>query len=169
MKQTAARDLLLLAVVAQRNGRFSEAGSLFGACLASDDIDDFLEEVDEEGVLKEEASRPIDDWAVQGSSDAPRIGLRQIAKEFGEGLMHVSLSAEDEAEDEDDVAVEDGIDDTIIDDSEDEESDDFNEEISGQRIIPSSLSSDAGGGQSLPRLDLLSGVKSPVRLKAISE
>jgi len=158
MKQNIARDLLLLAAVAYRNGRYEEAGSLFATSLSSSDADELLQELDVEGDLDAEDLRPSSgDWESE-SSDAPRAGLESISKSLADAMSLIpSLSADEEVEPSELLAEDE-------EDGDDAPSDDWNPGVPGQKIVPSSLSSGNHGGGPHP-MRLVMGSESPVRIK----
>ncbi len=158
MKQNIARDLLLLAAVAYRNGRYEDAGSLFATSMSSSDATELLQELDIEGDLGvDDLQPPSGDWESE-SSDAPRAGLESISKSLADAMSLIpSLSASEDVDTPD-------LEDEEEEDSDDAVSDDFNPGMPGQKIVPSSLSSANHGGGSRPTR-LVMGSKSPVGIK----
>lgn len=160
MKQNIARDLLLLAAVAFQQKRYDAAGNMFAAAMSSDDAQELLEHLDVEGDLKS-GDEGSDDWNISESGDAPRASLAEISKSLSNAMSDFpALSADDDEEDDTSE-----IPDEEEEDSDDADSDDFDEEVPGQKIIPSSLSSAHQGGGSAKTVKLVMGSNSPVRIK----
>jgi hypothetical protein len=181
MKTNTARDLLLLAAVAFENKQFDNAGALFASALSSADAPEFLETLNKMTIDGEELNAP--DEAVAGE----KMPMSKIAKaiaasmeETVEDVEGVSLSSDDEDEDDEELDDEDmdedsedeedeseDEDDEDDEDDEESESDDIDPNEGGERILPSSISSDSGTtvkSKGTPKL-IISGISSPIKLK----
>ena len=159
MKQNTARDFLLLAAVAFREGRHDSAGTFFAQAMTSSDAPEMLAHLDAENEL-DEASL-ASDWEMPKDHDAPRVDLKAIASSVQEGLAAVPvLDEEPSAEEMPDLEDEEEEDQ----DDEDEGVGEFNEEVPGQRYIESSLSSSRQGGARVI-VKLTSAAQSPIRVK----
>lgn len=121
--KNVARDLLLLAAVAYKNGKFDTAGSLFASSMASEDADALMSKIHEMDMEQE-----------SNSSDKT---LNEIAKILGQSM----------SDDSDLETPEEGT-----------ESDDMDPNNPGERIVPSSISSEA-------TLTLVKASKSPISVK----
>ena len=163
MKQNVSRDLLLLAAVAYRQGRFDTAGSMFAASMSADDADELLSQLDVEGDLAPDGEGTSDQGENAETGDAPRTGLAAIASTIEDAMSAFASTSSDE-EDEEDEDLPD-VEDDIEEDTDDADSDDFNPEVPGQKIIPSSLSSSNQGGGERQKVVLVMGSSSPVRVK----
>jgi len=168
MKQNLARDFLLLAAVAFRKQKFGEAGALFATAMASDDANELLKHLDPDGDIDVDGAS-VDSGMTAQAGDAPRVGLFAIAKSIGESMSSISLSASDEEADDDEEEdegpeIEDNIEEDM-DDEDDGTTDDFSDEIPGQKVIQSSLSSSNQGGGAAKKIKLVPVTNTPIRVK----
>lgn len=167
MKQNLARDFLLLAAVAFRKQKFGEAGALFATAMASDDANELLKHLDPDGDIDVDGAS-VDSGMTAQAGDAPRVGLFAIAKSIGESMSSISLSASDEEADDDEEDEGPEIEDNIEEDMDDEDdgtTDDFSDEIPGQKVIQSSLSSSNQGGGAAKKIKLVPVTNTPIRVK----
>jgi hypothetical protein len=152
-----SRDLFLLATLAYRQGKPSDAGQLFAAAMSQPDTDQFLDLLNED--LTVTAS------SLLSTSRSIETSLEQAVASFTEAL---SADAEDETviglprhEGDDDENSED-LDD-IGDNHEGCTSDDQASDMPGLPLIPSSLSKVAGSPST--KIILSGNLRSPVGLK----
>lgn len=167
MKQNLARDFLLLAAVAFRKQKFGEAGALFATAMASDDANELLKHLDPDGDIDVDGAS-VDSGMTAQAGDAPRVGLFAIAKSIGESMSSISLSASDEEADDEEEDEGPEIEDNIEEDTDDEDdgtTDDFSDEIPGQKVIQSSLSSSNQGGGAAKKIKLVPVTNTPIRVK----
>jgi hypothetical protein len=151
MKQ--ARDLFLLSAIAFQQGKHSDSGKLFATAMASSDVEEFLDLLNEE--------RTVTSGSLLSTSRAIETSLEDATR-----LFAASLS--EEAEDETIVSLP-GLSEEA-DDEEDEDFDDIDSNMPGQRIIPSSISSSAtpkaAPGTTGSRIVISSSLRSPVKVKS---
>lgn len=107
-----ARDLMLLAAMAFKNGKFDDAGALFASSLSSEDADSFLNEVNRLG------NPEAENLDIESISSNGGMSLSQIAQSLS-GAIKESVSGddedeEDESEDEDEEEEEDSEDDESV-------------------------------------------------------
>lgn len=119
-----SRDLMLLAAVAFKNGKFDDAGALFASSLSSEDSDSFLNEVNRIGNPDAE-NLNIESVS---SSATSNLTLSQIAQSLS-GAIKDSVESGDE-EDEEDIDEEDQEDDEEDIDEEDQEDEEDDESVS---------------------------------------
>ena len=158
-----SRDLFLLSTIAFRQGKHQDAGSLFAAAMSATDSEEFLNLLNEENTVTASTLLSI-------ASDI-ELDLESACASFTS-----SLSSSGEDEDEFNIEDEDSGDED--EDSGDEDEADFDDEdagddisssMPGQRILPSSLSSNKPAKEQKPttgsRIVVSSSLKSPVRIK----
>lgn len=145
-----SRDLMLLAAVAFKNGKFDDAGALFASSLSSEDSDSFLNEVNRIGNPDAE-NLNIESVS---SSDTSNMTLSQIAQSLS-GAIKDSVESGDE-EDEEDQEDEEDI------DEEDQEDIDEEDEEDDESVSTSSGS----GIQRRTKGRLISVANSPIKTKS---
>jgi hypothetical protein len=161
MKQ--ARDLFLLATIAYQQGKHSDAGTLFATAMASSDVNEFLDLLNEENTVTA--------GTMLATSKSIETTLSQAVNRF-------SASLSEEAEDEEltslpklsDAGTE-GEDDTELDEDDEDFNDDIDTDNPGCKVLPSSLSSTVkvlplANTKPSTRIIISSTLKSPVKVKA---
>jgi hypothetical protein len=151
MKQ--ARDLFLLSAIAYRQGKYDDSATLFATAMSSDDVEQFLE------VLNEEQT-------VTSSSLLSPAKEIESSLEQAIGIFSTSLNTAIETEDEELVFP--ATSETDLDESEDFDDDEENSSdvssFPGQTIIPSSLSNEEKSKSR--KIVISSSINSPVKLRA---
>lgn len=117
-----SRDLMLLAAVAFKNGKYDDAGALFAASLSADDSDTMLESLNS---LGNEDAEPLNIESVSSSSE---VSLSEIVASISNAIgdhQAATASSEDDSEetpDEEDEDEEDEADEEEEDEEEDTDS-----------------------------------------------
>jgi hypothetical protein len=106
------RDMLVLAAVAFREKRYSDAGTLFATAMSCDDSEEFFENLSK-----------MDETSLSFSEKT----LAQISKEISLSMEDPETDATEDEEDEED--------------EEEIESDDLDPDNPGELLLPSSISS----------------------------
>lgn len=145
-----ARDLMLLAAVAFKNGKFDDAGALFASSLSSEDADSFLNEVNRLG------NPTAENLDIESVSSA-NMSLSQIAQSLSGAIKESVIEAGDEDEESEDEE-----------EMEDEESEDEDEDEEEDSEDDESVSTSSSGIQrrskSEPQL-VISVANSPIKLR----
>lgn len=124
MKQ--ARDLFLLSALAYRQGKHQDSATLFAAAMASDDVDQFLEVLNEENT--------VTSMSLSSTSKSIETSLEQAIANFSEGLASSD-------EDEDTVEFAESTPGADDEDFDDFGTDEPSSGMLGQPMLPSVLSS----------------------------
>ena len=132
-----ARDLLVLAIQAHGQKKFSDAGTLFASALASEDAPELLQHL----------QTPFE---IQSESSDSKVSLAEIAR---------ALSASIEEESEAEPKAEDGDDDSEAAGEGDSE-EDFDEDSESES------ESQEGQDKSCSSTKLVSSAQSPIRIKS---
>lgn len=159
MKQ--ARDLFLLSSIAYQQGKYSESGTLFATAMASSDVDEFLNLLNEEQTVTTQTLLSI--------SSSVDTSLEIAASRFTQ-----ALSADEDEEDTVPQPSDETDAEEDFQDDKDEFVDDVDTDIPGQHVAPGSLTLAPTNiiGQSksstdlvLPKIVISSTLKSPVRIR----
>ena len=151
-----SRDLFLLSTIAFRQGKHQDAGSLFAAAMSAPDSDEFLNLLNEENTVTANT-------LLSTASDI-ELDLESACASFTS-----SLSSSGADEDEFNIDDEDSGEDDDANFDDEDAGDDISSSMPGQRILPSSLSSNKPVKERKPttcsRIVVSSSLKSPVRIK----
>lgn len=130
-----SRDLMLLAAVAYKNGKFDDAGALFAASLSASDADEMLQTLN---CLDNPDAEVLEIESVSSSSDMSLSAIvESISAAIGE---HHAATASDEDEDseEEDEDLDDEDSEEEDEEEEDEEEDEDDESLSTSSAAPQS-------------------------------
>jgi len=148
-----SRDLMLLAAVAFKNGKFDDAGALFASSLSSEDSDSFLNEVNRIG------NPDAENLNIESvSSDTSNLSLSQIAQSLS-GAIKDSVESGDDDEDQEDEDEED------LEDEEDTDEEDEEDAEDDESVSTSSGSGIQRRTKGRPQL-VISVANSPIKLKS---
>jgi ribonuclease E len=134
-----SRDLMLLAAVAFKNGKFDDSGALFAASLSASDADEMIQTLNCLGNPDAEPLE-IESESVSSSSE---ISLSQIVQSIsaaiGDHQMATASDEDSEEEDQDEEEEDEEEEDEDLDEDEDSEEEDEEDEESTSSTRPAKV------------------------------
>jgi hypothetical protein len=157
-----SRDLMLLASVAFKNGKFEDAASLFAASLSSDDSEAFMQALN---TMDDPKAEPLEIESV--SSGAPSLSeiVASIANALSDHQIATAAEEDEDDEESNDANEEEVGDDDTDEDEDDEESED---EDGDDESVSTASAAKTSGVKRLPKgeQNLVQKVNSPIKLKS---